>query len=534
MQIKLKYSLLITFLPSLLGLLALNSSAAVFDEQGLSDIAANVAPAIEHCEEAIETGEFLETFECGDELFETRFNALDGAGMNVGNGERFTGVPRADLPNWRNVLPRRETGPNAEACNVCHTTETEGGGGDAAGPAGLNVIRDPFGSASLNGFIQRNTPHLFGMAGPQLLAEEMNADMLAIVSNTRIRACVTGSTRTADLTTKGINFGSVTVTPRVFFCLQRAIVSINAQGVRPDLIVRPFQWKGNEPTVRTFSRGAFHNELGMSPVETAGDNVDNDFDGIANEITVADTTAMAIYLAGQPRPTSMTELDTLRDQMVAQFGAAGAAEADELGLPDLSAAEVAQINRGEQTFNVIGCGDCHRASLTVNNVVFNEPSLNPNYRESVFPAGQNAAARGLDPNNPISFDITQDQPDNIIEVNGNFVKHLGAFETDNNGGAVVRLYGDLKLHDMGPALTESVDEAGTGASVWITKELWGLRNTAPYLHDGRATTVEEAILEHGGEANNSRNNFSSLNDDDQNDVLAFLNNLVLFFPAEED
>jgi hypothetical protein len=37
--------------------------------------------------------------------------------------------------------------------------------------------------------------------------------------------------------------------------------------VDPDLVVRPFQWKGVEPSLRSFSRGAEHNELGMQPVE---------------------------------------------------------------------------------------------------------------------------------------------------------------------------------------------------------------------------------------------------------------------------
>ncbi len=38
-----------------------------------------------------------EAFELGDELFGTQFNALDGSGANVGRGQRFTRVPRADL-----------------------------------------------------------------------------------------------------------------------------------------------------------------------------------------------------------------------------------------------------------------------------------------------------------------------------------------------------------------------------------------------------------------------------------------------------
>ncbi|HTP41430.1 MAG TPA: di-heme oxidoredictase family protein, partial [Nitrospiria bacterium] len=93
---------------------------------------------------------------------------------------------------------------------------------------------------------------------------------------------------------------------------------------------------------------------------------------------------------------------------------------------------------------------------------------------------------------------------------------------------VVRLFGDLKRHDMGPGLAESIDEAGTGASVFLTRNLWGVGSTAPYMHDGRATTLTEAIIEHGGEGETAKQAFLALSTADQQDLVAFLNNLVLF------
>jgi CxxC motif-containing protein (DUF1111 family) len=61
---------------------------------------------------------------------------------------------------------------------------------------------------------------------------------------------------------------------------------------------------------------------------------------------------------------------------------------------------------------------------------------------------------------------------------------------------------------------------------WRTAPLWGLRDSAPYLHDGRAETVLEAIAMHGGEAEKTRNRFFSLSYEDQAAVLAFLDTLV--------
>lgn len=66
------------------------------------------------------------------------------------------------------------------------------------------------------------------------------------------------------------------------------------------------------------------------------------------------------------------------------------------------------------------------------------------------------------------------------------------------------MFTDLKRHDRGVELAEQIDETGTGKSMFLTEALWGVGSTAPYLHDGRATTLTEAILCHGGEGADSR------------------------------
>jgi CxxC motif-containing protein (DUF1111 family) len=78
-----------------------------------------------------------------------------------------------------------------------------------------------------------------------------------------------------------------------------------------------------------------------------------------------------------------------------------------------------------------------------------------------------------------------------------------------------------------------IDETGTGASVFLTENLWSVGSTAPYLHDGRATTLTEAILEHGGEAAASREAFARLAPQQKASVIAYLENLVLFKLPEE-
>ena len=70
--------------------------------------------------------------------------------------------------------------------------------------------------------------------------------------------------------------------------------------------------------------------------------------------------------------------------------------------------------------------------------------------------------------------------------------------------------------------------------MFLTENLWGVGSTAPYLHDGRATTLTEAILEHGGEAAASKTAFTRLSTQEQSDVIAYLDNLVLFVIPDEE
>jgi hypothetical protein len=497
------------------------ASSITTDPGGLEDVSAIHGGLIVHCDEVVAELDFLETFECGDVLFDTEFNAVDGVGANVGDGGRFTRVPRADLTGpgeWATHVPTRATGPNAAACTGCHRGAEIGGAGDGSGPAEVNVIRDPFATASPGQFIQRNTPHLFGPGGIQRLAEEMTQELRSRVARGVSQACSSRSRVSVSLQAKGVDFGTAGVTCRGIVDASRIV------GVDPDLVVRPLQWKGIEPSVRSFSRGAEHNELGMQPVELTGDGVDGDGDGVVDEITIADMTAMAVYLAAQPRPVTEVELNRLRLEL-ASIGASD--QIAELGLPVLSRGDLDAIAKGESLFGQIGCAGCHRPALVVDNPVFSEPSRVEGYRDDPFPAGQPALVQ------TIRFDLTRDLPDNQFAV-GRKRFDLGNFERNRSGGAVIRLYGDLKRHDMGPGLAENIDETGDGASVWMTKELWGVGSTAQYLHDGRATTLTEAILEHGGEAAQSRDAFASLSRRDAARVVRFLENLVLFFPEEEE
>ncbi|VAW13207.1 Probable thiol oxidoreductase with 2 cytochrome c heme-binding sites [hydrothermal vent metagenome] len=100
------------------------------------------------------------------------------------------------------------------------------------------------------------------------------------------------------------------------------------------------------------------------------------------------------------------------------------------------------------------------------------------------------------------------------------------------GGSTIWPYTDLLLHDLGPQLADPVasrgGDAGVGRGEWRTPPLWAvglsgaINGNTGLLHDGRARTIEEAILWHGGEAAASRDRFAALSAQDRQRLIAFV------------
>jgi len=88
-------------------------------------------------------------------------------------------------------------------------------------------------------------------------------------------------------------------------------------------------------------------------------------------------------------------------------------------------------------------------------------------------------------------------------------------------GQRVMLFSDLLLHDMG-SLGDGIGQGTATGQDMKTAPLWGLRNSGPYLHDGRAATVEDAIRAHDGEATNSRDRYRRLSPDQKSLLAQFL------------
>jgi CxxC motif-containing protein (DUF1111 family) len=113
--------------------------------------------------------------------------------------------------------------------------------------------------------------------------------------------------------------------------------------------------------------------------------------------------------------------------------------------------------------------------------------------------------------------------------------HVARHETGDNpdfpelSGQVIWPYTDLLLHDMGEALADPHD--GPMAAEWRTPPLWGIGRVDDvnghtfFLHDGRARSLAEAVLSHGGEAEAARDAFRAMPQADREALLRFLESL---------
>jgi len=462
---------------------------------------------------------FQQIFDAGDALFHTTYTDAAGVGaLRLPDGTptlRF-----GDAPPGHGL----GTAISSSSCGRCHV-------GTASGPAQANVAGDP-GDDGLPPFRLRSTTSLFGNGILQLLAQEITEDLQAIRDQVSDAArAQPGTAIERPLTSKGIDYGVIAATATADGDV--ALDVSRLQGVDPDLVVRPLGWKGHVTTIRSNTMGAAIALMGLQAEELVwrmqegGAPADPDGDGVERELSVGDITALVIYGAAQETPQSVERLAELG--LIAQ--------------PD--AGDLARVEAGRALFGRIGCASCHLPELRLANTVFSEPTRRGNgHYLDTFLTGRDP---GYDPDRPVRFDILTDaqQP---------------RAEALPDGGAIIRLYGDLKRHRMGRQLADpggpqpSVTAVSEPLSfdgrlvlidpdVYLTPELWGVGNTGPWMHDGRAAGLREAVLWHGedappapgepgrSEAQEARDAFTALAPADQEAVLTFLRSLRTFSPG---
>ncbi len=417
-------------------------------------------------------------FVVGDELFGYLFRPENGWG-----GGKTDRTAVDFTPRLRRVHDGKAGGPDAFACVSCHMK----GGPDGAGTQTQNGFLHGDG-ARIGAADQRNPPHLLGLGPVALLAREMSAELQSQAESARERARTEGGRVEQALTTKGVSFGRVTATP------DGTLDTSAVDGVDADLVVRPFGWKGHQATLREMAEESLHIHQGLlsSRIQLAvrdgtidaapygkGKWVDVDEDGVSLEVDTGMLTTVVGYLAQLEAPVMRPPRDP--------------------GLVDAFAA-------GRAHFEAIGCAGCHVPVL------------------ELIDTKLDARAPAAPDRPPFVIDVAKDGDGPKIEPR--FASESTPY--------LVRLFSDLKRHDMGPGLATPAAQGTIPAQVFLTRPLWGLAETAPYLHDGRAPTVHDAIAMHGGEATPARDAYLALDEHGRAGVRVFLTSLTrepkLFVP----
>ncbi len=452
----------------------------------------------------------------GGKLFAANWTDQDGGGRPLSKG---TGQPLTDrsqsLTGARAF--NRLSGPDANSCQGCHIGpyQAAGGGGDFVANAFVAADRFDFvtfergdtkptrGTVDEHGrpvTLQtvgnsRLTPGLWGAGYLEMLARQMTGDLR------RIRDQVQPGQSKA-LVTKGISFGTLArrrdgswETGGVQGLPRPSVATITASG--PSLIVRPWRQSGSVVSLRDMTNTSFNQHHGIQTTERFGIGTDPDGDGIVNEMTRADVTAVTVWQASLPVPGRLIPNDPEKERL---------------------------ILAGERLFDEIRCTSCHVPSLPLEKKswVYSEP--NPYNPPKNLRRGE---ARTLE-----------------VDLASSALPQPRLVPAENDPNVIlVPAYTDFKLHDItdpaDPDAAEALDinerpgspKFAAGNRQFLTRRLWGVGNQPAHFHHGLFTSLKQAVLAHAGEALDQRRAFERLTKDAQDGVIEFLQSMQLLPPG---
>ena len=453
----------------------------------------------------------------GKKLFCANWTEQEGGGRPLTKG---TGKPLSDPDHPLAGMHafNRISGPDANSCNGCHNSPygIAGGGGDFVTNVFVLAQRFDFvtfdrrdtletrgavseddKAATLQNIANlRATTSMLGSGYLEMLARQITRDLQRIRNNTR-------PGEFQPLESKGIAYGKIgrrqdgTWDVSKVEGLSRLSLISTGSHDPPSLVIRPWHQAANVVSLREFTNTAFNQHHGIQSTERFGRDTDPDGDGVTNELTRADVTAVVLFQATLQVPGRVIPND-----------------------PDV---EKAVLN-GEKLFGQIGCAKCHIPALPLERPgwIFTEPG--PYNPPSNLRLGQTKT---------LSVDLTSDdlpQPRLKPARGGSLV--------------MVPVYADFKLHDICGSEDEKepLDQNQTtwspkiaqGNKRFLTKRLWGAANEPPFFHHGLFTTMRRAIMAHAGEARQSQRSFERLDDYGKDSVIEFLKTLQVLPPGTHD
>jgi len=455
----------------------------------------------------------------GKALFSANWTDQEGGGRPFTKGTgRPLSDPRHSLNDNRSF--NRISGPDANSCAGCHNQPygIAGGSGDFVTNVFVLAQRFDFVSFDDNDPIStkgskdenlrpvspddvgnlRRTTGMFGAGYLEMLARQMTAELQHIRNSIKL-----GETK--ELVAKGIHFGRLTLTKDGLWDtskmqgLPRLSLLTKGSHDPPSLVIRPWHQAANVVSIREFTNNAFNQHHGIQSTERYGIDTDPDGDGVKNELTRADVTAVTLWQASLQVPGRVIPNN-----------------------PEIEAA----VLTGEKVFAKIGCHTCHIPSLPLERSgwAFTEPGpYNPpgNLR--------------LGETKTVSMDLTSPLlPEPRLRPANPDAKVIN-----------VPAYTDFKLHDITDPNDHDIEPLDQNQSVWspkfragnrffLTKRLWGVANEPPYFHHGLFTTMRRSVLAHCGEALESRKAFESISKYEQDSLIEFLKTLQVVPPGTKD
>ncbi len=245
----------------------------------------------------------------------------------------------------------------------------------------------------------------------------------------------------------------------------------------PDGKIGRFGWKAQKATLRDFTVTACAVELGLHVPEhpQSGDPNKPAYKPVGYDLTKQECDMLVDYLKNLPAPQMRKAAHPVEQKYLAE---------------------------GKALFAKVGCAACHTENLGEAKGIYSDLLVHDLGPE----LGDTGSYGVFLPDSPGGDDGSPVPP--IAELTKPIQQDAGFL-----GGLAEQPKEDIK-NITGATLLE-----------WRTPPLWGIRDSAPYLHDGRAKTLEEAIAMHGGEGMRSATHFFSLKPEEQRQVVFFLKSL---------
>jgi hypothetical protein len=281
------------------------------------------------------------------------------------------------------------------------------------------------------------------------------------------------------LVTKGVDFGVLRAT------VEGEVDTSGIRGVGEDLVVKPFGWQGKLASFADFAGEALQVHMGIQAeqllaggslelIGNGDDPADPDADGMRREFGDGPFAALSVHLALLELPVIQS---LVQDRQI-EPAATGLIAPTTTSFAD-------DFWRGRRQFHALGCAGCH-----VPMMVLESPEL---------------VIDGLPP-----IDLSREMREPALRYDPSL------------GGYPVWLFSDLKRHDMGEANAARHVQGGAASREYLTPRLWGVADSAPYLHDGRAPSFDYAIAGHDGEGAAARAAFQKLPFEEKNALRVYL------------